>query len=218
LQAVGWAIWLTGQGLGQVAILLAPTTIAACVGFSSSLVSNAVLAPITLDEHLTRSHTFGVILLAAGGACVTVSSDHSSQEYAWALLEDMWAGPKFHMAFGFCLVVSLGIIIHALCRRGMSLHGFAFLFAVIGAFDMLVTKSTLQLLRLCAEGRHNQDIVVPPASVVAFLHSNDPVPHWCVLFPGSLGILSAGLNCHAALPREWMHHAGHPVWLFLPGI
>merc|ERR1712012_745411 len=37
LQLLGWTSWLTGQGLGQLAILLAPATIVACTAFSSSL-------------------------------------------------------------------------------------------------------------------------------------------------------------------------------------
>jgi len=168
LQASGWTSWLSGQGLGQVAILLAPTTIAACVTFSGCLVCNALLAPVILGEHLTRTHSLGVVFLAAGGACVTMSSDHSSQEYTWDHLKGMWVNPWFLSVLGCCTVVALGICLHALYRREMSLHGFAFLFAVFGALDLLIAKFTLQLLRLCALGRHDPNVVLPSDSVVTF--------------------------------------------------
>lgn len=188
LQAIGWTSWLIGQGLGQVAILLAPTTIAACVTFSGCLVCNALMAPVILQEHLTLSHTLGVVLLALGGGCVTVSSDHSSQEYTWPHLKEMWANPWFLGAFGCCIVVTCGILLHTLYRRKMSrqpcmsLHGFAFLFAVCGACDLLAAKFTLQLMRLCAEGRHNPNLVLPSGSVVAIYFTVMIVLHVAVFF------------------------------------
>ncbi|CAJ1401129.1 unnamed protein product [Effrenium voratum] len=44
LQACGWGFWLVGQLLGQVAILLAPASLTACVTFSGSLLSISALA------------------------------------------------------------------------------------------------------------------------------------------------------------------------------
>mmetsp|Transcript_137935 Transcript_137935/g.384693 ORF Transcript_137935/g.384693 Transcript_137935/m.384693 type:complete len:480 (-) Transcript_137935:216-1655(-) len=168
LQVLGWSSWLLGQGLGQVAILLAPATIAACVTFSGSLMCNALLAPLVLHERLTWGHGLGVALLTLGGTCVTLSSDHSPQEYTWAQLYAFWYSPLFLVTCAGCAVMAFSLSVVSLRRWRLEVWSFAFLFALCGSVDLLVTKYTLQLLRICAEGRQRErhKELLPPGSVV----------------------------------------------------
>jgi len=163
LQVLGWTFWVVGQGLGQVGILLAPATIAACVTFSGSLLCNALLAPIVLHEHLTRLHGLGVVLLTTGGTLVTLSSDHSSPEYSWAELSSFWHRPVFLAAAAGCLSAALVILAVAARRAHLAVWSFAFLFALCGSVDLLVAKYTLELLRICAGGRQSS---LPSSAVV----------------------------------------------------
>jgi len=154
LQAVGWMIWLFGQGLGQVAILLAPATLAACVTFSSSLLSNALLAPLVLRERLTRTHGLGICLLSLGGVAVTVASRHKNQEYSWAQLCGFARRPATLAAAGCLALAVLAVTADAAHQKSLTLSSFAFLFALCGSVDLVITKFTLQLLRTCAVSPH----------------------------------------------------------------
>ncbi|CAE8656630.1 unnamed protein product, partial [Polarella glacialis] len=172
LQLVGWAFWLFGQALGQVAILLAPATVAACVTFSASLLSNALLAPLVLNERLTRLHGLGIMLLAVGGAVVTLASCHGNQEYSWHQLKSFISRSEFLSVaaclFGCALVLSA----HAIRRNCLDLYSFACLFALGGSCDLLVTKFALQSLRLMVLGRDGQPLHpswAVPASVALML-------------------------------------------------
>lgn len=148
LQVCGWSFWLTGQGLGQVAILLAPATVAACVTFSGSLLCNALLAPLVLHEHLTRMHGVGIGLLSAGGTAVTWASCRAGEDYNWAQLCELVQQPHSLGMGAGCLCVAFAFMAYAWRCGEMDVCSFAYLFALCGAMDLLVTKFTLQLLRL----------------------------------------------------------------------
>eukprot|EP00931_Biecheleriopsis_adriatica_P069820 TRINITY_DN43628_c0_g1_i1.p1 TRINITY_DN43628_c0_g1~~TRINITY_DN43628_c0_g1_i1.p1 ORF type:complete len:441 (+),score=68.06 TRINITY_DN43628_c0_g1_i1:76-1323(+) len=165
LQVAGWAFWLLGQVLNQVAILLAPATVAACVTFSGSLLSNALLAPLVLHEKLNGMHWISVVLLAVGGGMVTSASSHKEQEFSWHQLQSFLFKPLFlSLAACFGTIAAL-LAVQAICRRYLNLFRFAYLFALIGAADLLVTKFTLQLLRLLVVGKDKQTVQVPAGVV-----------------------------------------------------
>lgn len=165
LQIVGWACWITGQGSGQIAILLAPATVIACVTFSGSLLCNALLAPIVLHEKLTRAHGVGVLLLSLGGTLFTLAACHTDEEFTWAQLCELGRSPSFLCIAACCSTAALVICARTLRGAVLDLWSFAFLFALCGASDLLVTKFTLQLLRLWAVVR--EDAQLPPPFVLA---------------------------------------------------
>mmetsp|Transcript_95168 Transcript_95168/g.188536 ORF Transcript_95168/g.188536 Transcript_95168/m.188536 type:complete len:346 (+) Transcript_95168:82-1119(+) len=147
LELCGWCIWVSGQGLGQVAIALAPATIAACLSFSGTLLWNAMLAPVVLQERLTRLHGLGVLLLSFGAVLVMRFSSCKSQEYSGDhFLELAQRGPFMGLAscfYGLALV----LVARTFCKRDrLDAVSFAFLFALCGATDLTVTKFALQVL------------------------------------------------------------------------
>ncbi|CAL1166238.1 unnamed protein product [Cladocopium goreaui] len=148
LQCLGWSFWLLGQALGQVAILWAPASLAASVTFGGSLLSNALLAPLLLRERLTRMHGLSIFLLVMGGLLVTSFSSHATQEYTLLQLESLDDQPHFLICAGCMAALTAVLAVRACCIRFLELWSFAYLFAVVGAIDLLVTKFTLQLLRL----------------------------------------------------------------------
>lgn len=151
LQGTGWILWLSGQGLGQVAILLAPATVAACVIFSSSLLWNALLAPLVLHEHLSRMHGIGIMLLSVGGSAVTWASCHSDPLYTWPELEQLLHRPPTIIVGASAYGVAIVLLVRFAKARILDLYSFAYMFALIGATDLCVTKFTLQLIRLQVE-------------------------------------------------------------------
>ena len=153
LQACGWTFWLAGQGLGQVAILLAPASLTASVNFSGSLLSNALLAPLVLNEKLTRLHWLSVVFLVAGSGMVTASSSHADQKFSYTELCQLAHRPTFMTCAAIASLLTVLLIGHAFRKRALELLSFAYLFALIGAIDLLVTKFTLQLLRLVVVGK-----------------------------------------------------------------
>ena len=160
----GWGFWGFGQLLGQVAILLAPASLTASVNFSGSLLSNAVLAPFVLNERLTKLHWLSVLLLVVGSGMVTSSSSHADQKYSYLQLCQLAHRPTFLTCAVAFALLSLLLACHALKRRTLELLSFAYLFALIGAIDLLVTKFTLQLLRLVVVGKRD----APAEGVVTF--------------------------------------------------
>mmetsp|Transcript_22865 Transcript_22865/g.64239 ORF Transcript_22865/g.64239 Transcript_22865/m.64239 type:complete len:462 (-) Transcript_22865:82-1467(-) len=149
LQAWGWATWLLGQCLGQVAILFAPATVAACVTFSASLLSNALLAPLVLGETLTAMHGLGIALLSLGGTAVTWASSHGGGDVdSWASLRALPEQRDSIAAVGSVYLVALLLLARGAKHRHLDLLSFAYLFALCGSTDLLVTKFTLQLCRL----------------------------------------------------------------------
>lgn len=148
LQCLGWSFWLLGQALGQVAILWVPASLAASVTFGGSLLSNALLAPLLLRERLTRMHGLSIILLVVGGLLVTSFSSHASQEYTLLQLESLDCQSHFLICASCMAALTVVLAIRACCIRFLELWTFAYIFAVVGAIDLLVTKFTLQLLRL----------------------------------------------------------------------
>jgi len=173
-QAFGWTFWLAGQGLGQVAILLAPASLTACVNFSGSLLSNALLAPLVLNEQLTRLHLVSMLLLVLGSGMVTSSSEHADQLYTYAELCDLTWRPSFvSLAIGVaaCTVLLIG---QAFRKGAVELLSFAYFFALIGAVDLLVTKFTLQLLRVVVvsktEDAPSEKVVSCFVAMTVFLH------------------------------------------------
>lgn len=178
LQIAGWTFWIGGQILNQVAILLAPAIVAACVVFSSSLLWNALLAPVVLHEQLTRAHCLGMLLLSTGGTVFTLASVHSDQAYSWPQLEDLGQQPLFMMTAGICFVTAFVILISFARSSQLDLWSFAFLFALTGSTDLLVTKYTLQLLRLLVVAKRHE---LPPGFVVTSAFSAMLVMH-CFTF------------------------------------
>ncbi|CAE7540186.1 unnamed protein product [Symbiodinium microadriaticum] len=164
LAVCGWGFWGFGQLLGQVAILLAPASLTASVNFSGSLLSNAVLAPFVLNERLTKLHWLSMLLLVVGSGMVTSSSSHADQKYSYLQLCQLAHRPTFLTCAIAFAVLSLLLACHALKRRTLELLSFAYLFALIGAIDLLVTKFTLQLLRLVVVGKRD----APAEGVVTF--------------------------------------------------
>eukprot|EP00927_Polykrikos_kofoidii_P020741 TRINITY_DN19880_c0_g1_i1.p1 TRINITY_DN19880_c0_g1~~TRINITY_DN19880_c0_g1_i1.p1 ORF type:complete len:449 (-),score=66.01 TRINITY_DN19880_c0_g1_i1:175-1521(-) len=144
LEASGWVLWIFGQGLLQVAIALAPATINACMSFTGALLWNAFLAPLVLKETLTKAHFIGMVLLASGGILVTYYASHEDHKYSqarfWILLE---RGPFVGMA-GVCYFIVFIIAVYGYWRRSMDVFCFAYVYALVGATDMIVTKYTLQ--------------------------------------------------------------------------
>jgi len=152
LQACGWATWLFGQCCQQVAILFAPATVAACIMFSGSLLSNALLAPLVLGEHLTLQHGIGIALLSVGGSAVTwASSQHSHDAQSWGELSGLVDELDSRIALSGTFCVAFVLLVQAAKARSMHVVAFAYLFALCGACDLLVTKFTLQLCRLKVE-------------------------------------------------------------------
>lgn len=157
-QLCGWTSWIVGQALNQVAILLAPATIVACVTFSGSLLCNAMLAPFVLREELTRMHGLGILLLSAGGSAVTVTSGHGEQRYNLVELFGLLQRAPFFGTSAGCLLLAAVLAGRALHRCQLDTWSFAYIFSLCGATDLLVTKCTLLLLRQWAEGSHQRDL------------------------------------------------------------
>jgi len=148
LQLFGWASWLCGQFMGQVAISLAPATLTACVTLCSSLLWNALLAPCVLRETLHVWHIIGIVLLTVGGSVVTVSSNHTNTAWNWKQLDSFAMSPNFVHVGSVCLVVAAAIAFYSFKLKELGRWGFAYFFALCGSVDLLVTKCALQLLRL----------------------------------------------------------------------
>lgn len=157
LQLLGWTSWLVGQGFGQIAILFAPATIVACTAFSSSLLCNTLLAPFVLRERLTRAHGVGVVLLCVGGSMVTlIAGVIAPPNYSGADLLMLGLRAPFLVIAGACLTLALGMgVACAVRRKRLDVWSFAFLFALCGATDLLVTKCTLGLLSRLAAGEND---------------------------------------------------------------
>jgi len=147
LEICGWLSWLSGQVLGQVAIALAPATIAACLSFSGTLLCNALLAPVMLQERLTKLHVCGVLLLAFGALLVMCFSSHTSQEYSGDRFLDLAQRTPF-VALAFCFYgLAVLLVARAFCRHDtLDSLSFAYLWALCGATDLTVTKFALQVL------------------------------------------------------------------------
>lgn len=176
LQALGWTCWISGQLLGQVAIPLAPATAVACVTFSGSLLFNALLAPLVLCEELTRYHWIGVFLLCAGGGLVTLNTSHQDQHYSVAMLLAFHRGAHFVVIAVTCIFVMIALVTRALVqRKPLDMSSFAFVFALTGACDLLVTKFSLQLLRVWAWAKNVCDqpsraLVITALATMAVFH------------------------------------------------
>lgn len=167
LQTVGWIIWFTGQALGQVAIVLAPATVVASVTFSGSLLCNALLAPLILSEHLTRTHWLGIFLLSTGGTSVTLTASHSDEIQGWAWLSTLIYARQFQLVAVGSALAALAVLARCMCRTRKSrdearldMLGFAFLFALTGSSDLLITKFSLRLLVNASKGEGPGDMVV----------------------------------------------------------
>lgn len=147
LEIVGWTIWLVGQLFGQVAIADAPAVIASCMSFSGALLSNALLAPLILGETLTRKHWSGVVLLITGSAIVLLYSSHASHTYSLETFEKLaYRGPFVVLA-----AVSYPLLFFIAARTGcqrarLNATSFAFVFALCGATDQIITKFALQVI------------------------------------------------------------------------
>lgn len=182
LQLAGWATWIGGQALGQVAILLAPATIVASVTFSSSLLCNTLLAPVLLRETLTRAHGAGVVLLAAGGSAVTSVAAHASAspDQAPLHMEQMWTRTGFVALATAALGIAALLAAKALRRGSLDVLSFAYLFALCGAVDLTVTKCTLQLLASSVETK-SDGASPPPTCIVGVFFLVMTVLHLAVL-------------------------------------
>jgi len=161
LQALGWTFWLTGQALGQVAIMLTPSTIVACVQFSSCLFFNAVLAPFVLHEHLTWKHGLGILLLSGGGCTVTEVSTHTDQAYTLDQLYAFGQRPFFLLTMAICFGAALALTARTASRRHLDSVSFAYFWALCGAIDLLLTKFTLLMLRLWAVAADGAEVPSP---------------------------------------------------------
>jgi len=182
LQVLGWTSWLVGQGLGQLAILFAPATIVACTAFSSSLLCNTLLAPFVLRERLTRAHGVGVVLLCVGGSMVTlIAGVIAPPNYSGADLLQLGLRVPFLVNAGTCLAIAVGMgVACAVRRQRLDVWSFAFLFALCGATDLLVTKCTLGLLsRLAIEKNGEQQA---SASLLTCCSSTMVLLHIIVFF------------------------------------
>uniref|UniRef100_A0A7S4VW19 Magnesium transporter n=1 Tax=Alexandrium monilatum TaxID=311494 RepID=A0A7S4VW19_9DINO len=171
----GWSLWVMGQALGQLAMVLAPATIIACVAFGSSLLSNAMLAPLVLQEQFTRAHAFGLLLLSAGGCAVTETSAHMDQRYTLDDLVGFGTRLPFLAATAGCLCIALALAARSAQQARLDAWSFAFLFSFVGAVDMLVTKWTLQLLRLQLGALSDEEapagpLIVASGIVMVVLH------------------------------------------------
>lgn len=165
LEIVGWVLWIAGQALGQVAISLAPATIVACVGFSGALASNAALAPVVLGERLSWSHGLGLLMLSAGGSAVTATSTHVEQDFALAELLEFAQRAPFVVVAVTSLATVGALTAQAVRERHLHVWSFAFVWALVGAVDLLITKCTLGLLRAFFVGAEG-DASVPPSLVL----------------------------------------------------
>ncbi|CAE7565539.1 unnamed protein product [Symbiodinium sp. KB8] len=105
-----------------------------------------------------------MLLLVVGSGMVTSSSSHADQKYSYLQLCQLAHRPTFLTCAIAFAVLSLLLACHALKRRTLELLSFAYLFALIGAIDLLVTKFTLQLLRLVVVGKRD----APAEGVVTF--------------------------------------------------
>jgi len=123
--------------------------VAACVTFSASLLSNALLAPLVLGETLTAMHGLGIALLSLGGTAVTWASSHGGGDVdSWASLRALPEQRDSIAAVGSVYLVALLLLARGAKHRHLDLLSFAYLFALCGSTDLLVTKFTLQLCRL----------------------------------------------------------------------
>eukprot|EP00928_Gymnodinium_smaydae_P036809 TRINITY_DN25678_c0_g1_i1.p1 TRINITY_DN25678_c0_g1~~TRINITY_DN25678_c0_g1_i1.p1 ORF type:complete len:402 (-),score=69.06 TRINITY_DN25678_c0_g1_i1:120-1325(-) len=147
LDYAGLLCWMTGQGLGQMAVALAPATLCACLNFSGSLVANALLAPLILNETLTARHAQGVFLLACGASLCTLFASHAAQEYTLERFLELLGRPPFPLVAALCYGGVAVVLGRSFCqRRRLDILGFAFVYAVCGATDLIVTKFALQLV------------------------------------------------------------------------
>lgn len=175
LMLLGWSLWLMGQALGQVAMVLAPATIVACVIFSSSLLSNAMLAPLVLQEQFTYRHAMGLLLLSAGGCAVTETSAHTNQRYTLNELVSFGTRTPFLVTASCCLVLASALAARAAHQARLNAWSFAFMFSFCGAVDMLCTKWTLLLVRLRVVARSEDEapadaLLVASGVVMLLLH------------------------------------------------
>jgi len=147
LELSGWVSWLSGQALGQVAIALAPATIAACLSFSGTLLWNALLAPVMLQEKLTKLHGLGVLLLTSGALLVMRFSSHTSQEYTSDRFLDLALRAPF-VGLAFCLYgLAVWLVAQTYRTRDkLDIFSFSYVFALCGATDLTVTKFALQVV------------------------------------------------------------------------
>eukprot|EP00928_Gymnodinium_smaydae_P038001 TRINITY_DN26306_c0_g1_i2.p1 TRINITY_DN26306_c0_g1~~TRINITY_DN26306_c0_g1_i2.p1 ORF type:complete len:458 (-),score=93.60 TRINITY_DN26306_c0_g1_i2:25-1308(-) len=167
LQCLGWAFFFAGQLTGQVAIVLAPATVVACVTFSGGLLWNAILAPLVLGERLTAGHWLGVALLSVGGTAVTLTAGRSQGETSWLSMAGLFLRPPFPFVAAAAAGLAVLVGIRAARVRSLDLFGFAYLFALVGASDLLAAKFALQLLGNCAFGGADSAAApVAPATAV----------------------------------------------------
>mmetsp|Transcript_49698 Transcript_49698/g.118422 ORF Transcript_49698/g.118422 Transcript_49698/m.118422 type:complete len:404 (-) Transcript_49698:43-1254(-) len=153
-ELTGWVLWAIGQGLGQVAIAIAPASVIACTTFCGSLLSNALLAPVILHEQLTWAHWVGLLFLALGGSSVTVASSHETVAYSVQDLSALAHREVFLAMMMICFLAGLPLVVNAWQLHSVGLWCFAYLFALCGATDLLLTKCTLQILQLCWPPSH----------------------------------------------------------------
>mmetsp|Transcript_81360 Transcript_81360/g.225263 ORF Transcript_81360/g.225263 Transcript_81360/m.225263 type:complete len:367 (-) Transcript_81360:162-1262(-) len=163
LELFGWTIWITGQVIGQLAMVLAPATIIACVNFISLLLCNALLAPLVLQERFTWAHGLGLVLLSAGGSAVMETSAHTNQRYTLGELVAFTSRAPFLSTAACCLCLASVLAARSAQRAQLDPWSFAYAYALCGAVDMLVTKWTLLLLRLQLVAEAGEE---PPASLV----------------------------------------------------
>jgi len=174
LELCGWCAWISGQGLGQVAIALAPATIAASLSFSVALLCNFLLAPVVLQERLTKLHCLGVLLLSFGALLVIHFSSHTSWEYSGDHFMDLAQRGPFVGLASCCYSLAVLLAVRTLWGHGrLDAASFAFVFALCGATDLTVTKFALQLLGtwIAVKPPHpSTSVVVSLASAMVCLH------------------------------------------------
>ncbi|CAK9113043.1 Uncharacterized protein SCF082_LOCUS52411, partial [Durusdinium trenchii] len=163
--------------LAQVAILWAPASLTASVNFGGSLLSNALLAPLLLRERLTRMHWLSMCLLVMGGLLVTSFSSHATQEYSLFQLHGFLYQPSFLMCGSTMAAITIILLTRGVWMRTLDLPSFAYLFAVVGAIDLLVTKFTLQLVRLLLVAQPQEQ---PEKSLVSGCAMATLLLHTCV--------------------------------------
>lgn len=175
LLLLGWAVWLIGQGLVQLAMVLAPATIIACVTFSSALLANAVLAPVVLKEQFNRWHALGVILLSVGVSAVTETSAHTDQRYTLPELVEFGTRLPFLGTAACALLLATVVAAFSVHKASLDAWSFAYIFSFCGAVDMLVTKWTLLLVRLRLMARSTEEapadaLLIVSGVVMLLLH------------------------------------------------
>jgi len=174
LELCGWCIWISGQGLGQVAIALAPATIAASLSFSVALLCNFLLAPVVLQERLTKLHCLGVLLLSFGALLVINFSSHTSQEYSGDHFVDLAQRGPFVGLASCCYSLAVLLTVRTFCTRDrLDANSFAFVFALCGATDLTVSKFALQLLGTWTAAKPPNpvtNVTVSLASAMVCLH------------------------------------------------